>query len=162
MHMTDKRFFRPKGPFTVAALAVHARAALQHPEMGDALVVDIAELSRAGCHELSLFCDPVHAQAFAASEASVIVTSEKLLTLAQNNCAILLCENPRLAFAQIAQMFYPRAKASVGIHSGAHVAPNAILGDEVEIAAGAVIESGAMIGAGSRIGANTVIGEGVL
>jgi UDP-3-O-[3-hydroxymyristoyl] glucosamine N-acyltransferase len=135
-------------------------AVLQQPERGNILVHDVAELGRAESTDLSVFNDTGHAEAFASSRAAAIVTSAKLGALQHGDCALLLCDDPRLAFARIGQMFYPRATSNGRRHPGAHVADDAVLAADVELAPGAVIESGAHIGARSRIGANAVIGAG--
>ena len=160
--MADKRFFQSHGPFGLAAIAAEVGAVLQQPERGDMLVQDVAELSHAGADDLSAFNDAGHAAAFADSRAGAIVTSAKLGALPHGDCAILLCDDPRLAFARIGQMFYPRATSNGLRHPGAHVAADAVLAADVELAPGAVIETGAHIGARSRIGANAVIGAGTV
>jgi UDP-3-O-[3-hydroxymyristoyl] glucosamine N-acyltransferase len=159
--MTDKRFFRSEGPFTLGALATRVNAVLQQPEQGDLLVHDVAELCQAGHGDLSIFHDSRHTEAFADCHASAIVTSEKLSALPHNGCAILVSADPRLAFARAGLLFYPRLTALGGRHPGAHIADTATLGADVEVAAGAVIEAGAVIGDRSRIGANALIGAGV-
>lgn len=159
--MADKRFFRSDGPFGLAAIAAHAGAVLQQPECGTLLIHDLAGLDQAGQDDISVFSDAGHATAFGDCRAAAIVTSMKLSGLPHNGCAILLSDDPRLAFARISMMFYPRATAHGGCHPASHVAPDASLGEGIEVGPGAVIESGAMIGAASRIGANTVIGAGV-
>ncbi len=160
--MADKRFFQSQGPFGLAVIAGEVGALLQQPERGNMQVHDVAELCQAGQSDLSVFCEASHAAAFAASRAGAIVTSSKLGALPHGDCALLLCDDPRLAFARIGRMFYPRAASTRLRHPGAHVAQDAVLGDGVELAPGAVIESGARIGAHSRIGANSVIGAGVV
>jgi UDP-3-O-[3-hydroxymyristoyl] glucosamine N-acyltransferase len=145
----------------LAVIAAHAGAVLQQPERGAVLIHDLASLGHAEHDDLSVFCDAGHADAFGASRAAAIVTSERLSRLPHNGCAILLCDDPRLAFARISTLFYPRMAGLGGCHSASHVAADAILGAGVEVGPGAVIEPGAMVGAASRIGANTVIGAGV-
>jgi UDP-3-O-[3-hydroxymyristoyl] glucosamine N-acyltransferase len=158
--LTDKRFFRSEGPFILAAIAAEVGAVLQQPERGTMLVHDVAELSRAGAEDLSVFNDAGHAAAFSESRAAAIVTSAKLGALPHGDYAILLCDDPRLAFARIGQMFYPRAASNGRRDPSAHVADDAVLAADVELAPGAVIEAGVHIGARSRIGANAVIGTG--
>jgi UDP-3-O-[3-hydroxymyristoyl] glucosamine N-acyltransferase len=159
--VTDKRFFQPEGPFELGAIAARVGAVLQQPDRGDLLVHDVAELCSAKDTDLSIFNDAGHTAAFGSSRAAAIVTSAKLGTLPHGDCAILLSDDPRLAFARIGQMFYPRATSNRVHHAGAHVAADAVLAADVELSPGAVIEAGARIGARSRIGANAVIGAGV-
>jgi UDP-3-O-[3-hydroxymyristoyl] glucosamine N-acyltransferase len=159
--MSDKRFFQPQGPFTLAVLAQKVGAALAEPDRGGQIVHDIAELEKAGKNDISVFCDVRHAAAFAASQAGVIITSPKFSTLPHNGSALLLSENPRLAFAELGHIFYPAPAPSSGIHSRATIAASASIGDGCAIAAGVVIGENVSIGPRSRIGANTVIEDGV-
>jgi UDP-3-O-[3-hydroxymyristoyl] glucosamine N-acyltransferase len=159
--MSDKRFFRADGPFALGQIAEQVGGRLVSPEEANIILHDVAELRSAGEGDVALFCDAAFAEAFASSHASVIVTSEKLSVYPHNGSAILLADDPRIAFARIGNMFYPRKSSSGRIHPAAVIAPSAAIGHDVEIAAGAVIGEFAVIGAKSRIAANAVIGEGV-
>jgi UDP-3-O-[3-hydroxymyristoyl] glucosamine N-acyltransferase len=159
--VADKRFFHSHGPFGLAVIASEVGAVLQRPERGNMLVHDVAELCQAGDGDLSVFNDAGHAAAFGSSRAAAIITSAKLGALPHGDCAILLCDDPRLAFARVGKMFYPPAAANGRRHPGAHVAEDAVLDADIELSPGAVIEAGARIGARCRIGANAVIGAGV-
>jgi UDP-3-O-[3-hydroxymyristoyl] glucosamine N-acyltransferase len=159
--MTDKRFFHPRGPFQAAVLAQCSGAELASEDCAGRLIHDVAELAGAGAQDLCLFNDSGHAPAFAASHAGMVVTSRKLLNGTRTDCGLLLCDNPKLAFARIARLFYPDAAACDGIDPAAHAAADLFRGEGVSIAAGAVIGAGVRIGANSSIGANTVIGRGV-
>ncbi len=159
--MTDNRFFVAEGPFTLFQLAAHVGGSLNRPELASTSIIGVAELCEATEGQISVYCDSRHSLSFKSSHASAVVTSQKLALLHHNGCALLLCDNPRLAFALIASLFYPPVKSNGAIHPRAEVAENARLGDEVEVAAGAVIEAHASVGARTRIGANTLIGAGV-
>lgn len=141
--MTDKRFFSASGPFSLHEIASHVGAEIAQPERGELMLRDVAELASASNGDVSVFCDAAHAASFAASHASVIVTSGKLSTHPHNGCALLIAANPRATFAQIGQMFYPRP------HQG-YIHPSAVIGE------------GATIGARTRVGPNVVIGDGVI
>ena len=159
--MSDNRFFHAAGPFSLGHIAGIVGAELAQPERASEMIRDIAELADAGQGEVAMFCDVRHAPAFAVSHASVIVTSRTLGAYPHNGGALLLIENPRLAFAHIGKLFYPRARPAAFIHSRAFVAASAALGDHTEIACGAVIGENVRIGARCRVGANSVIGDGV-
>ena len=75
--------------------------------------------------------------------------------------ALLLSPKPYRAYALCAQAFYPLPASSGLISPAAHVDPTAVLGADVEVAAGVVIEAGAEIGPRTRIAANAVIGRNV-
>ncbi len=67
-------------------------------------------------------------------------------------------DNPRLAFARLAQIFSPPRKFSPGISPDATIDPEAKIGSEVTIQPRAVIEAGVTIGDRVIIGAGTFIG----
>jgi len=159
--MSDSRFFQADGPFSLGQIAAMVGAELLHPEREDDVIRGVAELADAAEGELAVFCDPRHAEAFASCHASVVVTSRKLSTYPHNGSALLLADDPRLPFAHIGRLFYPRAEPKASIHGRAFVAQTATIGPDTEIGCGAVIVEKARIGAACRIGANTVIGDGV-
>jgi UDP-3-O-[3-hydroxymyristoyl] glucosamine N-acyltransferase len=159
--MSDQRFYKAEGPFTLALLAQKIGAELPEPARAGQLVRDIADLEAAGQDDVAVFCSARHAPAFAKSHAGVIVTSKALGDYPHNGCALLLTKDPKLAFAELGKMFYP-ADAPFGfIHPRATIAASARIGADVAIACGVVIGENVSIGAGSRIGANTVIEDGV-
>lgn len=159
--MSDSRFFQAHGPFALAQIAQLVGAELSHPGRANELVCDIADLEHAVEGDISIFFNPRHADAFAKSHASVVVTSRKLSSLPHNGSALLLTDDPRLAFARIGQLFYPRSVPKTFIHPDAVVAASARIGDDTTICAGAVIGENVTIGVRCRIGANVVIEDGV-
>jgi UDP-3-O-[3-hydroxymyristoyl] glucosamine N-acyltransferase len=159
--MSDQRFFKPEGPFTLAVLAERIGAELVEPARAGQLVRDIAELEQAGKDDVSVFCDARLAGAFAQSLAGVVVTSKKLGGYPHNGGALLLAADPRLAFAELGRIFYPMSAPESFIHAKAVIAPSARIGADCSIAAGVVIGGDVTIGPRGRIGANTVIEDGV-
>jgi UDP-3-O-[3-hydroxymyristoyl] glucosamine N-acyltransferase len=159
--MVDDRFFRRDGPFTLGALAEHIGAAMPLNAPREFQVHDLAALAGAGEGDVSVFSDSVHREAFQGSHASVVVTSAELSRHALNGTWLLLTENPRLAFAQIGQLFYPPRVLHASVHLSAIVDPTASVGAGTEIGAGAVVGAGAKIGMRCFIGCNAVIADGV-
>jgi UDP-3-O-[3-hydroxymyristoyl] glucosamine N-acyltransferase len=159
--MSDSRFYRADGPFALGDLAQKSGTELSEPGRASELARDIADLEQAVAGEVSVFSDSRHAGTFATSHASVIVTSKKLSSYPHNGGALLLADDPRLAFAHIAQLFYPRGTPKASIHPRAFVADSAVIGQDTAIAAGAVIGENVSIGSGCHIGANVVIEDGV-
>lgn len=159
--MSDVRFYKPQGPFTLGLLAQKIGAELMEPERAGQLVSDIADLEQAGESDVAVFCSATHAPAFAASHAGVVVTSKKLSSLPHNGSALLLAEDPKLAFAQLGRIFYPQDTPKSFIHAKATIAKSAMIGEGCAIAAGVVIGERVTLGPRSRIGANTVLDDGV-
>ena len=125
------------------------------------MATDIADLEQAAEGEVSLFCNAQHAEALAKSHAGLIVTSKKLGDYPHNGSVLLLADDPRLAFARIGQLFYPRTAPKNFVHPQASIAASASIGADTAIAAGAVICENVTIGPRGRIGANVVIEDGV-
>ena len=74
---------------------------------------------------------------------------------------LLVCAQPRLAFARAARFLAPASHRHSGIHASAVVHPAARLANDVTVDESVVIGEGAQIGSGSRIGAGSVIGAQV-
>jgi len=159
--MSDNRFFQADGPFALGQIAKLVGAELSCPQRANELVSDIADLEQAVEGEVSVFHNPRHAEAFANSHASLIVTSRKLGALPHNGSALLLADDPRFTFARIGQLFYPRGAPKAFHHPRATIAASARIGADTAIAAGAVIGEQVVIGEGCSIGANVVIEDGV-
>jgi len=158
--MTDDRFYRPAGPFTLGSIAEKVGGRLASPDAAGIVIRDVAELQTAQEGEVALFCDKAFAGAFQNSRAGVIITNEALSTL-PHAAALLLSDNPKASFVRLGLLFHPRKPASGRIHHSAVIAPDAQVGEGTEIGPGAVIGDGVILGARCRIGANTVIGDGV-
>ena len=158
--MSDSRFFCAHGPFTFGQIAEAVEAELADPARIGETASDIAALEQAIPGEVSVFSDPRHATAFAASQASLVITSRKLAALPHHS-ALLLADDPRLAFARIGRLFYPRTAPKNFVHPRASVATSASIGADTAIGAGAVIGENVTIGPRGRIGANVVIEDGV-
>jgi len=75
--------------------------------------------------------------------------------------ALLICQQPRLAFARAARMLSPVAEVTPGIHASAAVHESARLGRGVAVEEHAVIGEKVQVGEQTRIGAGSVIGAGV-
>jgi len=159
--MTDDRFFPRRGPFPLGEIAECAKLELAADAPLDMAVRGIAPLEVAEPDELSVFCDARHANAFATSHACAVVTSGRLSNYPHNGSWLLLARDPRLAFATVGLMFYPRNAVEPGIHLLAHVDPSAIVGEGCQIDSGAVIGPNVRLGCGCHIRSNAVIGSAV-
>ena len=80
--------------------------------------------------------------------------------MAPSGINAIFSEQPKLDFARAAAYLHPRPVSTGFRHPSAYVAPEAQIGENVELGAFAVVEKGAHIGAGSIIQSGTVIGAG--
>ena len=159
--MTDPRFFRPSGPFSLGRLAELSKAELAPGADPAATFDNVAPLDRAGGRDVSFLDNRKYLNAFATASAGACVVRPADAERAPEGMQLLLSSNPYKAFALIAQQFHPRPRPEPGIAPGAHVASDAALGDGSAVAAGAVVGAGARIGKNCVIESNVVIGPGV-
>src|SRR5690348_5586277 len=158
--MTDSRFYDRAGPFTLGEIAGRIGAEVAKGDPADLKLTDVASLESAETGDISLFSDAKYANAFAVTQASVVITSDKLASL-PHGVTLLIVPNPRLAFAQVGHIFYPPAKLQPGVRAARPVDPTASIGDGTQIGSGAEIGPNARIGGNVFIGNNVVIGRGV-
>jgi UDP-3-O-[3-hydroxymyristoyl] glucosamine N-acyltransferase len=144
---------------TVGEIAAHIGAKLVG---NSALVVEgVASLASAGAHQLAFVEDSRDLQEALASGAGALIAGP----FAENSNslkAVLVCRQPRLAFARAARLFADSRPGETFVHPSAIVAPGAYLGNGVRVEERAVICDAARVGDNSRIGPGCVIGSGVL
>ncbi|NQV61869.1 MAG: UDP-3-O-(3-hydroxymyristoyl)glucosamine N-acyltransferase [Alphaproteobacteria bacterium] len=160
--MADPRFFQRQGPFRLAELAAISQIELSGSAAADLLIEDVAALETAGPGQLSFLDNKAYIGAFSASRASVCIVAPRYASQAPEGMVLLHCDQPYRAFALVAQAFYPRPRPLAGISPAATVDETAMLGQDCQVAAGAVIAVGAEIGARCVIGANATIGPAVI
>ncbi len=144
------------------------------------LISDVARLEDAGAGDITFMAGRPSVEALTATTASAVITSDSPdledITLAGR--ALVVVENPHLAFAKVISLFRPPYEPCPGVHpsaeigegvvlgKGVSIAPfvvvgeGAVIGDEVTLHASVVIGRGAQIGAGSIIHAGAVVREG--
>jgi UDP-3-O-[3-hydroxymyristoyl] glucosamine N-acyltransferase len=160
--MTDPRFFRRNGPFSLAEIVHRIGAEPVDDQSGRLMIHDIAALETAGPDEVTVFNDARYRSALAASRAGAIVTSRDLAGQAPNGNRLLIVAEPRLAYAQIGHLFYPAPALVPGIAATAHIDPTATIGAGSQIEPGAQIGRDVVIGASCYIGTHVVLGPGVV
>ena len=146
---------------TVNELAAHVGGEV----LGDGatLIERVARLEFAGPGELSFVEDEKHAESGALSHAACLIVPEGV-TL-EERCAIIV-KNPKLAFAQIAEILHTAPAPTPGVHptavidASAQLAADAYVGPHVTIGAQTAIAAGSQIHAGCVIGDNVTIGKG--
>jgi len=160
--MTDKRFFRPSGPFSLAELAVIAGAEIAGGADATALFGDVAPLDAAEPGMVSFLDNKRYIDAFTKSRAGVCVVHPTMVVKAPDGMALLTCKDPYRGYAQIACAFYPVKQFAPLVRAGSSIDPSAKLGIDCRVESGAVIGANVEIGDRCLIGANAVIGEGVV
>ena len=160
--MPDQRFFRRAGPFSLDTICELIGADEPGPDEGALLIFDIAPLEGAGPGDISLFASGRYLDVLESSRARAIIVGRDLARHVEHHPARrVLVDDPRLAFAQVGQLFYPVVPLEPLIDSTARVHPNARIGTGSRIEAGAVIGSNVEIGERCHIGFNAVLADGV-
>src|SRR5215510_8062199 len=90
--------------------------------IGDGAVelTGIASLSSAAAGDLVFVEDEKNLRLALASRASAVIAGE-FATKESSSKPLLICPQPRLAFARIAQLFYPKPAHEPGVHPSAVV-----------------------------------------
>ncbi len=161
--MADPRFAQATGPFTLEALAKAASAELW-PADADPMrpIRDIAALDAAGPDEIGFLDNRAYVESFRSSRAGACIVRRAHVDDAPGGMVLLLTNQPYLAYAEVANLFYPERPPEPGIAPSAVIAADAAIPDDCRVEPGAVIESGAALGARVHIGANAVIGRHVV
>ncbi len=144
----------------LACLDTHAIPYCYQGDM-DICVRATAELHTAGDGDVAWCAAADYADAVSHTRASVVITTAALKPHVAAGVAVIVTDNPRLAYAKIKQSLYPVAPANGEIADTAVVADDVVLADGVQIDAFAVVKSGAVLGAGVIVGAYTLIGDNV-
>lgn len=163
--MADPRFFENAGPHTAQSIAERIGGEVGRGDPQTTLS-GTAPLDAAGPDDLSFFDNPKYRDALKATRAGAIVLAPAAVGDAPGGAVLIVTDLPYAGFAAAVGLFYPDALRPAGtlgrpgISPGAHVDPQARLGDGVTVEAGAAIGAGAEIGDRTVIGANTVVGRG--
>lgn len=142
---------------TLAELAAEAGAQVRgDPQV---LIHRVATLQDAGPGEISFLANPRYRSQLAATRASAVILSEQDANDCPTNC--LVCANPYLAHARVAEVLHPAAPSVAGIDPSAVVDPSVRLGRDVRIAANCYVGPAVVLGDGVDIGPNCVLLDGV-
>ncbi len=162
--MPDPRFFQPRGPFTLQAIAAACGAELGPGVDAARVIHDVAPLDEAGPEHLSFLDNPRYVPQFTATRAGACIVHPKQASAAPPGVALLLSMAPYRAYGLAARHFHPPADVvqQAGTHPTAVVDPTASLGAGCCIGPLVVVGAGVEIGAHSQIAAGCVIGAGVV
>lgn len=124
------------------------------------VITKVASLSEADSESISFLANQKYASQVVESDAIAVIVGKDYIDEPKEGHAIIVCENPNLAFSDAINCFAPPPiEFPPGVHSSAVVADSVKIGQGVHIGANAVIEEDAVIGDGSVIGAGCYIGH---
>ncbi|MDV7338870.1 UDP-3-O-(3-hydroxymyristoyl)glucosamine N-acyltransferase [Terasakiella sp. A23] len=157
--MADTRFFTCNGPFSAEKLAEVSQSEL----IGDktAEYADVASLADATKSDVSFLDNRKYLSDFLSSEAGLCIVHPDFADKAPEGMNLLLTPQPYMAYAKIANLFYPAESFEGSISDQASVDPTAKLAEGVCVEAGAFIGKDVEIGKNTWIKANAVIRDRV-
>lgn len=126
---------------------------------GGTPVDHVAGLGEAGKGALSFLADGKHQPMLSGTGASVVVLHPDMADACP--VAVLLADNPHLAFARAATLLSPARTETSGIHPTAWVHPDARLGQDVAVGPHVSVGARTVIGNGVSVGPGCVLGEDV-
>jgi UDP-3-O-[3-hydroxymyristoyl] glucosamine N-acyltransferase len=127
---------------------------------GSVRVGGIASIKAASATDLVFVEDAENLDSALQSPAAAVIAGE-FAGSGTHAKPVLICSQPRLAFARAARMLCPAVTSKAGVHANAVVSPSARIGEGVSIAAFAVIGDGVEIGKNTRVDAGVSIGTNV-
>jgi len=123
-------------------------------------VEGIATIKTASAKDLVFVEDTENLDAALNSYAAAVIAGE-FANVTNAKKALLICAQPRLAFARAAKILCHAPVPEAKIDGSASVSPTAKLGKNVSVDACAVVSDGAEVGDNTRIGANNFVGTNV-
>jgi UDP-3-O-[3-hydroxymyristoyl] glucosamine N-acyltransferase len=160
--MSDPRFFKNSGPFSLKDLCEISGAELIGSIDQDALITDVQPLDIAGAGHISFLSNPKYVDQFKSSAAGACILHKQYVADAPESVALLVAEDPYKAYARISGHFYPEPLSNGKIHPTASVSETAALGNNVSIGAFTVVEDGVEIGANTIVNAHCTLEENVI
>ncbi len=142
---------------TLAQLAQALDAELRGD--GRTLIEGMATLKDAVPGQLSFLANGRYRRHLAATRASAVILRAAEAGAAPS--AVLICDDPYLAYARAARLLHPADTLPRGIHPQAVVDPAAEVDASAWVGPGAVVEARASVGAGVFIGPACVLAAGV-
>lgn len=160
--MNHPGFFRRAGPFPLHVIASAVDARLLNTADATRQIEDLKPLADAGGTHLTFCAGPKFAKQLAATRAAACLIHPTNAELVPKGSATVVTEMPHRAFAMAVALLYPEAfrlkTAEPQESNQGFVHATAVIGEDVRIGPGAIIEREAEIGAGTTIAAGAIVG----
>ncbi|CAN0560551.1 unnamed protein product, partial [Laminaria digitata] len=158
----DPNFFTAAGPYSLAQLAEIAGATIEGSASPDFRYSDVAALDEATADTISFLDNKAYVEQYRSTGAGCCIVAPKFVAEAPEGVACLVTDTPYLAYARVAQAFYPGIEESYcPAESDPSIHPSAQIGSGTIIGAGTIVGPDVEIGSDCRIGPNAYIGDAV-
>jgi len=168
--LTDSRFFKTAGPFTLGrlllALGLDERWEEKVYPVGQTFT-GVAALDMAEPDQLSFYHNRRYWDAMAQTRAGAVLVQADDVAAVPKSAIALVVPDPYRAYGQIASLFHPvhsprgqtRVHPSAVVHDSATLGPGVVIGPFVSVGEGVSIGAGSVIGGHCLIETGVVIGE---
>ena len=154
----DSRFYRRKGPFSIAEVA----SAVGAPCPGsNAMISGVAPLQCAGASDVSFLDSARYERLLHDTAAGAVIVAPAQADHVPPGAVAIITPSTAEAWAKVVRLFHPLAPLKPGRDPTAYIAPCARVDDTAEIGPFAYIGEGVVVGARCRIGPHVVLQEGV-
>ena len=158
--MVDKIFYKHKEKKSLSDIAQLIGAELITKEKSAELIENVCSIESAGTEDICFYYDKKNKSLAEKIRAKACVTTKELSGLVPSGVAILITDNPKLAFITLLSSYYEEYRPVAKIEPDAHISDSAQLGKNCYIGHNAVIEDEVVIGDNCIIEANAVIARG--
>lgn len=160
--MPDPRFFNTKQTYTLGEIARLSGCLLNDESDAQVSVSSVAPIGTAGSGDITFLNNVKYIGKLSDSNARACILSEKHILKAPKGMALLIADDPYVAYAKTASLLHLDEKREHYISDKAYIADSAVIAKDCTINAGAYIGENAEIGSGTVIGVNSVIERGVV
>lgn len=140
------------------AKAIGATLHLSNGANDSAPIYSLATLAKASNGQISFLANSKYRNELADTAATAVILHPD--NLQHCPCTALVCDDPYVGFALVAQLLDTTPVAASGIAPSAVIADDVTLGENVAVGANSVLEEGVVIADGVQIGAGCFIGKG--
>lgn len=158
--MADEIFYNRKGKKSLGDIAQLINAELIAKDKSAELIENVCSIESAGAEDICFFYDKKNKSLAQQIRSKACVTTKELAALVPSGVAVLITENPKLAFITLVSSYYEEHHPAPKIEADANIAATAKIGKNCYIGHHAVIEDDVVIGDGCIIEANVVIARG--
>ena len=135
----------------------------------EVVITGASSYESAGECDITFVDNPRFLNAAEESRAAAMIVSRDVESSTK---PLIRTDNPRLAFAQALELFYPRRRPEPGVHptavvgagaklgEGIYIGPCAVIGERARLGAGVEVHAGTCIGSDAEVGDNTIIYAG--
>ncbi len=149
--MVDSRFYKNKGPFTLAHISELCDARLEDNTKSSTEIKEIASLEKAGEGDLCFFFDKKKKASGTEIKATACITTSELAEFINPNVIKLISPDPHMDFVKLNYALYEEVLPQAEIKSTAVIAPTASIGTNC------FVGDYAVIGENVKIGKNCII-----